>query len=530
MSTDTWLASFPTAMAWAGSITGFAQALGLLWTVALLLCAATETREWIEALQVSRRKRVFHACTVNAAYRPKVSIHIPCYNEPPDMVRATLDALAALDYPSFEVLVIDNNTPDAAVWKPVRDHCRALGPRFRFFHVAPLTGFKAGALNYLLERTASDAELIAVIDSDYQVRKQWLKHLAPLFADPAIGLVQAPQDYRDHAASIFKYCCNAEYRGFFQIGMVVRNEHNAIIQHGTMTMIRRTVLDTLRWAAWCICEDAELGLRIIEHGFSTAYVSTSHGQGLTPDTFTDYKKQRHRWVYGAVQILKRHGAHLYRIRGSGLNVAQRYHFLAGWLPWLWEGCALPCHGFVLCWSVGISLLPGTLAPLPLWFSVPPVLLVTLRSTKTVHLYRRLAKADFKEALAAILAGLALQHTVAKAVLHGLATSNKPFLRTPRQTPKPCLAVAASEAGEESAMLGLFWLLLVAVWLNAQHMAIQAWAWLAMLAIQSVPYACALVMAYGSARTAERGHLPATSASADRASSQAEWLHSRSTIE
>jgi len=43
---------------------------------------------------------------------PKVSLHVPTYSEPPQVVMATLDALARLRYPNFEVLVIDNNTED----------------------------------------------------------------------------------------------------------------------------------------------------------------------------------------------------------------------------------------------------------------------------------------------------------------------------------------------------------------------------------------------------------------------------------
>ncbi|WP_207436441.1 glycosyltransferase, partial [Sabulibacter ruber] len=58
---------------------------------------------------------------------PMVSIHVPCYNEPPHMVIQTLDALARLDYPNFEVLLIDNNTKDPAVWKPVEAYCAQLG-------------------------------------------------------------------------------------------------------------------------------------------------------------------------------------------------------------------------------------------------------------------------------------------------------------------------------------------------------------------------------------------------------------------
>jgi len=144
----------------------------------------------------------------------KVSVHVPAYNEPPDMLKQTLDALAALDYPNFEVLIIDNNTKDPAVWQPVEEYCRELGPCFRFFHVDPLAGFKAGALNFALRETAPDAEIIAVIDSDYIVDHNWLRALVPQFRDPKMAIVQSPQDYRDDTENAFKAMCYAEYRGF----------------------------------------------------------------------------------------------------------------------------------------------------------------------------------------------------------------------------------------------------------------------------------------------------------------------------
>ena len=73
--------------------------------------------------------------------------------------------------------MIDNNTREEAVWRPVEAYCRQLGERFRFFHVSPLAGFKAGALNFALAQTAPDAEVVAVIDSDYKVESNWLSDL-----------------------------------------------------------------------------------------------------------------------------------------------------------------------------------------------------------------------------------------------------------------------------------------------------------------------------------------------------------------
>ena len=90
------------------------------------------------------------------------------------------------------------------MWRPVEAHCKALGPRFRFFHFDNVKGFKAGALNRALALTDPAATHVAVIDSDYQVEPFWLRRAMPLFASPAIALVQGPQDYRDADENIFQ--------------------------------------------------------------------------------------------------------------------------------------------------------------------------------------------------------------------------------------------------------------------------------------------------------------------------------------
>ena len=95
---------------------------------------------------------------------------------------------------------------------------------------------------------AADAEIIGIIDADYMVHPDWLKDLVPVFADPRVGLVQAPQEHRDGDRSLMHYIMNGEYAGFFDIGMVQRNEFNAIIVHGTNNLIPRAAMDTA--SAW----------------------------------------------------------------------------------------------------------------------------------------------------------------------------------------------------------------------------------------------------------------------------------------
>ncbi|MCB1578023.1 MAG: glycosyltransferase, partial [Xanthomonadales bacterium] len=151
--------------------------------------------------------------------QPFVSIHLACCNEPPEMVILTLDSLAALDYANYEVLVIDNNTKREEVWKPVEEYCARLGPRFRFFHLNPWPGFKAGALNFGLEQIDPRAEVVAVVDADYVVRRDWLSALTGHFGDPKVAVVQCPQAHREFEDNAFRRMTAWEYDGFFRIGM-----------------------------------------------------------------------------------------------------------------------------------------------------------------------------------------------------------------------------------------------------------------------------------------------------------------------
>src|SRR6202023_2485175 len=318
----------------------FALIPGLILLVPLVLIAMARIEE-IAAVAFGRNPRRLlvkgppeaPAAAASEAF-PKVSIHVPAYFEPPEMLKQTLDAVSRLDYPNFECVVIINNTPDPEFWQPIQDHCRALGERFKFINAEKVEGFKAGALRIAMERTAADAEIIGIIDADYVVQPDWLKDLVPMFADPRVGLVQAPQDHRDGDRSLMHYVMNGEYAGFFDIGMVQRNEGNAIVVHGTMCLVRRAALiDAGNWSSDTICEDTDLGLTMLERGWRAHYTNRRYGGGLLPDGFEAYKKQRHRWAYGGIQIIRKHWRR-FLPGGSLLTTRQRLEFLVGWIGWL----------------------------------------------------------------------------------------------------------------------------------------------------------------------------------------------------
>jgi len=409
--------------AWIMWSTGFA--------LMLVLCIITmaKMREIAGVLFGERPKRLIgvQSAAAPTGYTPKVSIHIPAYREPAEMLKQTLDSCAALDYPNFEVVLVINNTPEEHYWGPVEAHCRALGDRFKFLNIPKLSGFKAGALNAALDATADDAEIIAVIDADYVVHKDWLKDLAPYFADGRVGLVQAPQDHRDGQQSLLKTMMNSEYAGFFDIGMVQRNEDNAIVTHGTMCMVRRSALAQVGgWKHDTIVEDTELGLRLFEAGWLAHYTNKRYGWGLLPDTFKAFKTQRHRWAYGAVQIIKKHWRHMLPSSRT-LSPAQKRGFVAGWFFWLSDAMGALAAAMALLWAP-VVLFVGVLIP-TVALSVPILLAFAINVLHCVLLYRNRVRETGPRIFGAAVAAMSLQWTVAKAVFEGFVKDGLPFMRT-----------------------------------------------------------------------------------------------------
>jgi len=471
-------------------------AVGFLLMIPLVIMTLAKIHEMAEVLLGRRPMRLVpsraplpdNALPDNA---PRVSIHIPAYREPPQMLKETLDSVAALDYPNFEAVVIINNTPEEAYWKPIEAHCQALGARFKFLNIPQLSGFKAGALNEALQVTAPDAEVIAVIDADYVVHKDWLRDLVPHFRDPAVGLVQAPQDHRDGERSVLKAVMNSEYAGFFDIGMIQRNEDDAIIQHGTLCLVRRSALEAVGgWGSDTIVEDTELGLRLFESGYQALYTNRRYGWGLLPDTFKAFKTQRERWAYGAMQIIRKHWRHMMPGARS-LTSAQKHHFVTGWMYWLSDALGAAASILNLLWVPAI-LFVGVLIPtVPL--TVPIITAFVVNLLHCVLLYRSRVRVTLPRIFGAALAAMSLQLTIAGAVLNGLIRDNLPFKRTDKGG--NAKKKSAESPVRWETLLGLA-LLGAAVLLYASNemRIIELNVFALTLAIQSLPYLAATLMA------------------------------------
>jgi cellulose synthase/poly-beta-1,6-N-acetylglucosamine synthase-like glycosyltransferase len=487
--------------------------LYLRWVDWLALCVLVPTLSVMSAILLAQGfefaemfwrgnlKRVYPPqAPLTGDAQPFVSIHLACCNEPPEMVIATIASIERLNYSNFELLVIDNNTKDPARWEPVRDYMARLGENFRFFHLPSWPGFKAGALNFALDQIDQRTEVVAVVDADYVVDRRWLASLVGYFADPKVAVVQSPQAHRGWSKQVFHRMMNWEFEGFFRIGMHHRNERDAIIQHGTMTMIRSSALiEHGKWSEWCICEDSELGLRMMKAGYSTVYCGDVMGEGLTPNSFEAFKKQRRRWALGAMQILKAHWRSLFL--PSELTRAQRYHFVSGWLSWFGDTLHLAFAMGAMLYTIGIIAAPHIFSLPIMLFMLPLMVFFCCKAMFGPLLYLRRVPGTIGDAFGAAIAGMALSHGIARGVFAGLTQKKGVFEITGKGK------VAAGSAGwlnrlreyhavrEEAFLLMGLVVCIVGMAISRKGNHVESALWMTILGLQAIPYFATLLCSW-----------------------------------
>ncbi|HJQ93496.1 MAG TPA: glycosyltransferase [Candidatus Thermoplasmatota archaeon] len=368
-------------------------------------------------------------------YLPKVAIHVPTFNEPFELVKETLDRLVKLDYPTDRVVIMvadDSTRPECA--QPIKEYCAKIGVQYHTR--ADRTGYKAGALNMLLEKTPVDCNLLAIIDADYQVEPEYLRETVGFFVDPDLGWLQTPQDYRNRHQSFLteQYYLADAY--FYRTILPSRNEENSIIFCGTMGMLRmRAVLEVGGWNEKCITEDAELSVRLLNAGWNSLYVNKTYGRGLIPPTFEAYKKQHYRWAFGGGRILR---THFFRFVFGRFTFRQRLDYLVGSFNWF-EGTFIFAISLFILTMAGMDLAGSDVithhdSEILLVGLVPLFLL--LDGLTRVHLVlRRAVNLTFGGTLRILGMWFSVKFSDMRAALKALIGLQIPFVRTPKAPAK-----------------------------------------------------------------------------------------------
>ena len=284
---------------------------------------------------------------------PSVDVYIPTYNEPAEVLEKTITGALSLDYPNFDVWVLDDGRRP---W--VKELCEVKGAGY--LTRPDNTNAKAGNINHALTKT--NADFVAVFDADFVAQRNFLMRTMGFFDDPTIGIVQTPHAFYNHdpmqANLALRKTQPDDQRFFFEAIMPSRDAWNAAFCCGSNSVTRREALRTIGDAlpTSSITEDMMLSLAMLRKGYVTRYLCERMAFGLAPENTKAFFVQRQRWARGAMQILFQKDGPL----GRNLTLMQRLLFL-------------PTHWL----SQSLMLMVSIVAPIVfLWTDTKPLVNVT----------------------------------------------------------------------------------------------------------------------------------------------------------
>src|SRR5437899_5791591 len=314
-------------------------------------------------------------------YHPFVSIHIATYNEK-RVVGRLLEACARLNYPNYEVILVDDSTDESMQvlepWQQV--------DRFKIIHRDTRDGYKGGALTHALRAMDPRTEFVAIFDADAVPFPDVLNDLLYHFYSngnesprplPEVGAVQS---YQWHVLNKSESWLTAAVRTEYAGSYMVERPYQQVLSSmkmiaGTAYMIRAGLLKELGWGR-SLTEDWELTLRLYAKGFKVVYTPYAETPAECVATFGRLARQRMRWAEGHsynvnkwfLTILR--SPHLTLMEKAefvyyGMYYLQSALFMLGSAAWLVSELVLRVH--IPEWSalLGWSLLFSNLLALPL---------------------------------------------------------------------------------------------------------------------------------------------------------------------
>lgn len=361
------------------------------------------------------RKRLSNM-PLSDAEKPTIDVMIPCYTEPVEIIRDTLVAACAMDYPidKITVNVCDDgkNRDDVrALVDAVREENKARGNHvvMRYFRRVKEVGkphhAKAGNLNNAILNEGTTGQFLVIFDCDMVAEPHFLDALIPHFytrtgedkyeVDPNIALIQSPQSFfgvplNDPLGQQYRYFYGPVLQGWDGADSAPCCGTNVIFSRACLTAVGGFIYGS-------VTEDFLTSMYLHNAGFKTKYVHEYLARGLSPESLHDFMKQRLRWAGGAVEIFFYHNS----IWRQGLSLKQKYlYFWAGLQALLGFPLLLVCIvPFIALGNPGIAVAPvdageylyfmGAFMTFTIW-----MLLVSYRDVPKLYLMRSVQESVF----------------------------------------------------------------------------------------------------------------------------------------
>jgi cellulose synthase (UDP-forming) len=229
-----------------------------------------------------------------------------------DMLRRTLASMVVADYPHDTWLLDEGDDP------AVRAMCELLGVQHFSRHGMAcyntergrfLMKSKAGNHNAWYERHARKYDVVAQVDSDFKVRRDFLTRTIGHFRNPRVAFVGTPQIYGNTGSWIARGAAQQTYLFYGPIMRALSSRRMTLLI-GANHVVRVAALQDIGWYQGHLTEDLATGKRFHAGRWESVYVPEALAVGEGPATWPAYFNQQYRWAFGCMNIFFTHSPRL----------------------------------------------------------------------------------------------------------------------------------------------------------------------------------------------------------------------------
>jgi len=229
---------------------------------------------------------------------PPISVIIPAYNEEV-WIRSCIEAVLEADYPSKEVIVVDDGSVDRTY---------EFASLYRTKGVIVLrkpNGGKASALNYGIR--FSSADIIVSVDADTIISREALKHIVAPFKNHNVVGVAGNIHVVNKVNWLTK---NQALEYITQLNIIRRaTSYLGVVQvmPGPLAAYRKTHFYTVGgYDKFTLTEDFDVTVKLQKTGGIIQAPSQAKAYTEAPKALKSFYRQRIRWYRGNLQVLLRH--------------------------------------------------------------------------------------------------------------------------------------------------------------------------------------------------------------------------------
>jgi poly-beta-1,6-N-acetyl-D-glucosamine synthase len=284
--------------------------------VLMLIAVADHIERYRQLGRDARRKE--------PPFQPLISIIVPAYNEG-KCIEASIKSLLTIDYPRYEILVIDDGSSDDTLMRAKTmegDYGQA-----RVVVYWKQNGGKSTALNFGIQRAAGD--FVTTIDSDSVIEPQSLAAVARHFEDPEVGAVAGAVKVVN-TSSFWSRLQGLEYIKGLNLVRRAQGFLRAVsIVPGPIGTFRRAALEEAGYYDHdTFAEDCDLTLKLLMNGWKIIYEPEAAARTEAPEELMALIKQRYRWTRGVLQALRKHRRRMFLPRGASLTAIFMLWYMA----------------------------------------------------------------------------------------------------------------------------------------------------------------------------------------------------------